>query len=135
MLPVQFNADHCVMTRFASTISGKGKPILLYLIENGVNRFSRILQQMPAISKKMLTEQLRELEADGLIRRDELKVKAPKVVVYHLTEKGASLRKLIDHIIQWCLEYMKEDVARELVEEFSKKHPPVSAQLPWIHKK
>jgi DNA-binding HxlR family transcriptional regulator len=114
MTEVSFNANECIMTRFAGAISGKGKPILLYLIEHGVNRFSRILQHMPAISKKMLTEQLRELEADGLIRRDELKVKAPKVVVYQLTDKGASLRKLIDQIIQWCMEYMKEDEKKRI---------------------
>lgn len=93
------------MTRFSNLISGKWKPIILYLIQGGFNRFSQLQSKMPKISKKILAEQLREMEADGLIIRDELKSKEPKIVVYSLSAKGASLRMLIDTIITWSREY------------------------------
>lgn len=82
---------------------------------------------MPTISKKVLTEQLRELEADGLLRREELKAKAPKVVVYYLTEKGASLRLLIDEIISWCMEHMKDELPQYLLAIF-RQSPPAFVQ-------
>lgn len=118
MSVVHYDADYCIMTKFSSLISGKWKPILLHLVETNVNRFSLMTRQMPTISRKILTEQLRELEADGLIYRDELKAKAPKVVVYHLTEKGRSLRILIDEMIKWSMKYMEKDIPVELVDAF-----------------
>jgi DNA-binding HxlR family transcriptional regulator len=56
---------------------------------------------MPKISKKVLTNQLRELERDNLISREVKEAKHPQIVVYHLTGKGLSLRGLIDEMIQW----------------------------------
>ncbi len=131
---VHYDADICVMTKFSKLISGKWKPIILYLIEREVNRFSLMQSHMPTISKKILTEQLRELEADGLIHREELKAKAPKVVIYHLTSKGASLRKLIDEIIMWSMNHMKEHIPDELVEDFVDTYPNLSTDLPWLKK-
>lgn len=113
-----YDADYCVMTKFSALISGRWKPILLHLIETNVNRFSLLMRQMPTINRKVLTEQLRELEADGLIYRNELKTKAPKVVVYHLTDKGKSLRILIDEIIMWGLDYMEKDIPDEFLNAF-----------------
>lgn len=127
MHTVCFNADLCVMTKFSALIAGKWKPILLYLVQHGINRFNLMHGYMPTISKKVLTEQLRELEADGLLRREELKAKAPKVVVYHLTEKGASLRLLIDEIISWCMEHMKDELPQELLAIF-RQSPPAFVQ-------
>lgn len=73
-----------------------------------------MLEHLPNISRKVLTEQLRGLESDGLIQRDELKSKAPKVVVYHLTEKGDTLRHLIDEIISWGMTHIREEVPEEM---------------------
>ena len=66
---------------------------------------------MPSISKKVLAEQLRELEADNLITREVVEAKHPQIVFYHLTEKGKSLRKLIDEMINWGLLNLKADHA------------------------
>lgn len=107
MIPSHFDADICIMTRFSNLISGKWKPIILYLIQNGHTRFSLLQQKMPRISKKVLAEQLKEMEADKLIVREEIKSKEPKIVVYSLSAKGASLRGLIDTIINWSLEFEK----------------------------
>lgn len=129
MDPVHYDADCCVMTRFSSLIAGKWKPILLHLIEKEVNRFNLLQHHMPSISKKVLTEQLRELEADGLITRTVLKAKAPQVVVYGLTDKGISLRRLIDTIIGWCSIHLKEHIPDELVAVYVQHYPELSQQL------
>ncbi|WP_069133180.1 winged helix-turn-helix transcriptional regulator [Rhodohalobacter halophilus] len=109
-----FDAEHCFINKFTTLIAGKWKPILLYLIQNDINRFSLMMEHVPNISRKVLTEQLRGLESDGLIYRDELKSKAPKVVIYHLTEKGEKLRQLVDEIIRWGMTYDKEEVPDEM---------------------
>lgn len=82
-------------------MSGRWKPIILHLIRNKINRFGLLQKSMPLISKKVLTNQLRELERDNLISREVIEAKHPQVVVYHLTELGRSLRQLIDEMVQW----------------------------------
>ena len=62
---------------------------------------------MPRISKKVLTNQLRELEQDNLIHRDVQVASAPQIVIYSLTSKGVSLRHLIDEMIDWGMEYFR----------------------------
>lgn len=98
-----YDASHCIMTRILSFISGRWKPIILYLIRNDINRFGMLQKSMPSISKKVLTNQLRELEADGLITREVIEPRHPQVVVYHLTTKGISLRQLLDEMVNWGL--------------------------------
>ena len=108
MIPNHFDADICIMTRFSNLISGKWKPIILYLIQKDYNRFSQLQAKMPRISKKILAEQLKEMEADGLITREEIKAKEPKIVLYALSAKGESLRGLIDTIIDWSRQFEKD---------------------------
>lgn len=132
MLTVHYDANLCVMTKFSNLIAGKWKPIILHLIEENINRFSKMQSHMPAISKKMLTEQLRELETDGLIKRQELKSKVPKIVVYHLTPKGTSLRKLIDEIISWSMEYLMDEISIDSIEAYMKTYPELAKKSPWL---
>lgn len=96
-----YDASVCMMTRILAFISGRWKPIILYLIKHDVNRFGRMQKCMPAISKKVLAHQLRELEADELITREVVEPNHPQVVIYHLTDKGRSLRQLIDDMVSW----------------------------------
>ncbi len=96
-----YDASICIMTRIVDLMSGRWKPIILYLIKNNVNRFGSLQRHMPKISKKVLTNQLRELEQDNLISRHVIEAKHPQIVIYHLTDKGLSLRLLIDEMIQW----------------------------------
>jgi DNA-binding HxlR family transcriptional regulator len=96
-----YDAGICIMTKIIDLMSGRWKPIILYLIKNDVNRFGALQRSMPKISKKVLTNQLRELEQDNLITREVVVLKHPQIVIYHLTEKGLSLRTLIDEMIQW----------------------------------
>lgn len=96
-----YDADSCIMTNVTALISGRWKPIILYLIKHDINRFGLLQKSMPRISKKVLTNQLRELENDNLIIREVIEIKHPQIVVYHLTERGRSLRALIDEMIRW----------------------------------
>ncbi len=88
-------------------MSGRWKPIILYLIRNDINRFGLLQKSMPLISKKVLTNQLRELERDKLISREVIEAKHPQIVVYHLTDLGRSLRLLIDEMVQWGVENLR----------------------------
>jgi DNA-binding HxlR family transcriptional regulator len=114
-----YDASVCIMTRIFKLIGGKWKPIILYLIKNNINRFGLMKRAMPRINKKVLTEQLRELESDGLLLREIIEADAPQVIVYHLTEKGLSTRHLIDEMIKWGMENFKEDYPQKMIEEYS----------------
>jgi DNA-binding HxlR family transcriptional regulator len=118
MILQQYDASKCLMTKILHLMSGKWKPIILYLVKHDINRFGMMVKKMPGISKKVLTEQLRELETDGLISREVIEARAPQVIVYHLTEKGFSLRKLIDDMLKWGLVYLKEDYDLSHYKEF-----------------
>ena len=109
-----YDANICVMTKIVGLIGGKWKPIILYLIQHNCNRFGYLRKSMPNISKKVLTNQLRELEQDGLIRREVLVPTWPQIVVYALTPKGQSLRQLIDDMIAWGLDYFNDQYPEEL---------------------
>jgi DNA-binding HxlR family transcriptional regulator len=114
-----YDAGICIMTRVLSLMSGRWKPLILHRIRKDINRFSLLQKSMPKISKKILTEQLRELEKDDLITRTTYGKKAPYIVVYHLTEKGASLRSLMDELFNWGIEYLKEEYDEHLIEQFN----------------
>ena len=113
-----YDAGICVMTKINKLIAGKWKPIILYLIKHDVNRFGVLKKSMPRISKKVLTSQLRELELDNLIHRDVQVASAPQIVIYSLTSKGVSLRHLIDVMIDWGVDYFKDDYSEPLLSKF-----------------
>ena len=118
MQELTFDAGICVMTKITDLIGGKWKPIILYLIQHDVNRFGSLKKKMPGISKKVLTNQLRDLEKDALIHREVLVATAPQIIVYSLTARGVLLRQLIDNMVAWGLHYFKVDYPEELLEKF-----------------
>lgn len=91
----------CEIEVTLNKIGGKFKPIILYiLIEDGVKRFGEIKSLIPTISQKTLTNQLRELEQDGLIRRTSYPTVPPKVE-YDITELGTSLYPILEAMCDW----------------------------------
>lgn len=82
-------------------IGGKYKPIILYyLIENGVKRFNEILSFLNNVPQKTLTNQLRELEYDGLINR-RIYPQVPPKVEYSITSKGLTLLPILELMCEW----------------------------------
>ena len=96
------------------TIGGKWKPIVLYLISKDINRFGLLMRGIPEISKQMLTRQLRELEADGLITR-KIYAEIPPRVEYFISQKGYSIFPVIDSMYSWGEQHMQFDDEGNLV--------------------
>ena len=82
-------------------ISGKWKPQLLCHLGNRPQRTCDLRQELPAISQKVLTQQLRELEHDGIIVRHVYGERAPFKVSYELTPLGKSLGQILVQMSEW----------------------------------
>lgn len=99
-------------------IQGKWKIMILYeLYENPMKRFGELQRYILNISHKTLTNQLRELERDGLIERT-IYPEVPPRVEYSLTKKGLSLIPLLNMICDWGLAHVeREQLERVLCDE------------------
>lgn len=93
----------CPVTATLQLIGGRWKTIILYCLTPGTKRFGEIAVRIPDISRKVLTEQLKELEADGLILREQFKEIPPRVE-YSLTDLGKSLSTVIRELEIWGTE-------------------------------
>ncbi|RJX39806.1 HxlR family transcriptional regulator [Paenibacillus pinisoli] len=81
-------------------IGGKWKCVILCHLTHGKKRTSDLKRLMPGITQKMLTQQLRELEDDGIVNRIVYNQVPPKVE-YELSEYGSSLRSILDALCNW----------------------------------
>lgn len=96
---------YCTVELTLQVIGGKWKPIILWhLFTEGTRRFGELKRAMPNITQKMLTQQLRELEADGLVRR-EVYPQVPPKVEYSLTELGDSVMPVMRTMCEWGQTY------------------------------
>ena len=94
---------NCFVTASIELIGGKWKTIILYSLLSGTRRFGEIAVRIPDISRKVLTEQLKELESDGLIVREQYKEIPPRVE-YSLTDLGKSLSSVFRELEIWGTE-------------------------------
>ncbi|MDL2328182.1 winged helix-turn-helix transcriptional regulator [Desulfosarcina sp. OttesenSCG-928-A07] len=88
-------------------IGGKYKSLILWKLMGGTLRFSQLRKEVPCATPKMLTQQLRELEADGLISREVFPVIPPKVE-YSLTNFGRSIAPVLEAMYAWGTVYLNE---------------------------
>ena len=91
-------------------IGGKWKPIILCHLGNGPIRPGELRKKIPTITQKMLTQQLRELEQDGIVHRKVYNQVPPKVE-YSLTEEGKSLREILVAMSVWGEERIEKQKA------------------------
>ncbi|HDR7794470.1 TPA: winged helix-turn-helix transcriptional regulator [Bacillus luti] len=101
------NKYSCPVEAMVEVIGGKWKGIILYHLLNGKKRFNELKRLNPNITQRMLTLQLRELEADGIIHREVYREVPPKVE-YSLTELGESLRPMISLMMEWATHNMEK---------------------------
>jgi DNA-binding HxlR family transcriptional regulator len=87
-------------------IGGKWKSVILYYLLDGTLRFSELRRKMPEITQRMLTLQLRELEADGIVTRTVHPVVPPRVD-YCLTPFGLTLEPLLRQMADWGKRYKR----------------------------
>ena len=91
---------NCPVTLTTRIIGGKWKPSILFYLEGRVRRFNELQRILVAPTKKMLTQQLRELERDGLVNR-KVYAEVPPRVEYSLTKHGESLRPILRLMSGW----------------------------------
>ncbi|WP_037887878.1 winged helix-turn-helix transcriptional regulator [Streptomyces viridochromogenes] len=92
--------DVCGVTAAISVIDGKWKTSLLWLLESGPHRPAELRRRLPGLTEKVLTQALRELEADGLVDREVYDVLPPKTV-YSLTGFGRDLAEALAPLSDW----------------------------------
>ncbi len=98
----------CPVDATLRLIGGKYKSLILWHLIGGPMRNGEIQRLIPLATPKMLTQQLRELENDNLIRREVFPVVPPKVV-YSLTDTGHSLKPILVAMYDWGAGYMREN--------------------------
>lgn len=105
--------ERCPVHAVLDLIGGKWKVLILYHLMDGTRRFNELQRCMPAVTQRMLTLQLRELEADGIVHR-EVYPQVPPKVEYSLTDFGRTLQPVVRSMHDWgeahtaeCAEHKK----------------------------
>ncbi|HEY8937371.1 MAG TPA: helix-turn-helix domain-containing protein [Cyclobacteriaceae bacterium] len=98
----RFYNSHCPLTRAIGKVGNKWKPVIVSVIGERTIRFGQLDAIIPFITRKVLTEQLKELEEDGIIKRVVFKEIPPRVE-YSLTEHGLELLPILESIKEWNL--------------------------------
>lgn len=92
--------DRCSVDVAIELIGGKWKPLILYRLSQGTLRFGQLQRAIPAVTQRMLTLQLRELERDGLVRR-KVYPEVPPKVEYSLTPPAVQLTPILCALGEW----------------------------------
>lgn len=106
----------CPVEDTLGLIDGKWKGVVLYHLGDGTLRFNALRRRVRGVTQRVLTRQLRELEADGLVTRT-VYAEVPPRVEYSLSEKGETLRPIIAALKAWGVTHIAETEAPERREE------------------
>lgn len=96
----------CPVETTLMLIGNKWKVLILRDLMEGTRRFGELKRSIGSVSQKVLTQQLRAMEADGLVYR-EVYAEVPPRVEYSLTDLGYSLRPILDAMMAWGEDYKK----------------------------
>lgn len=97
----------CGLDATLKIISGKWKPLILYFLLRGPTRYGELKRAVRDVSDKVLIQHLKELEADGVLRRNDYREVPPRVD-YTLTPLGQSLARALESLCVWGTENMAE---------------------------
>ncbi len=102
----------CPLGKAMAALGSKWKPIIVLVIKDRKLRFGELAVRINVISRKVLTDQLREMQTDGLVIREEFKELPPRVE-YSLTEKGLALLPILYQLEEWETKYHVYDPEKE----------------------
>ncbi|MBK1990825.1 helix-turn-helix transcriptional regulator [Sphaerospermopsis aphanizomenoides BCCUSP55] len=97
----------CEVESTIKIIGGRWKVLIIRELISGVKRFGQLQRSLPGITQKMLTQQLRELEKDGIIHR-EIYAQIPPKVEYSLTPLGESIKPILYAMHEWAVKHLSE---------------------------
>jgi DNA-binding HxlR family transcriptional regulator len=97
---------NCPVEAALDVIGGKWKVLILCWLKQGVHRFGELRRRIPGVSERMLTQQLRELERDGIVHR-RVFPEVPPRVEYSLTDFGETLRPVLALLQEWGQKHLK----------------------------
>ncbi len=104
----------CPVEATLAVIGGRWKAVILFHLVDGTKRFNELRRLCPDVTQRMMTLQLRELEADGIVHR-EVYPEVPPRVEYSLTELGATLGPLLTAMRAWGVDYAAHPSARGVI--------------------
>jgi DNA-binding HxlR family transcriptional regulator len=104
MINIKNKEYSCPVELSMDLIAGKWKLLIMYHLRKKTRRFGELQKKIPNVTQKMLTQQLRELEADGIVHREVYPVVPPKVE-YSLTPFGESFKPVLNMMLVWGHEY------------------------------
>ncbi len=106
-----YNPGNCPVIYCLNKIGNRWKLLIIHHIRQGSNRYSTLRKAIPEISGQSLTNQLREMEEDGIVSRTVF-AEIPPRVEYQLTQNGESLLPVIQAMSQWGLQYVTPDAGK-----------------------
>ena len=92
--------NRCPIERTLKVIGGRWKSLILFHLRTSPRRFNELRRLMPGVTQRMLTQHLRELEADGIVHR-HVKERVPPHVEYSFTDKGRTLLPILSAMSVW----------------------------------
>ncbi|MBC7861575.1 MAG: helix-turn-helix transcriptional regulator [Bacteroidia bacterium] len=99
---------HCALDVTMDYIGGKWKSVVLWYLRNKTMRFGELRKQIPDITEKMLSMQLKQLEMDGIVKR-EVFPEVPPRVEYSLTKEGKGMLPMLEALAEWGRTKAKRD--------------------------
>jgi DNA-binding HxlR family transcriptional regulator len=102
----------CAVESTLEVIGGRWKVLILRELLYGTRRFNELHRSLQGITQKMLTQQLRELEEDGIVHR-EVYLQVPPKVEYSLTEIGKTLSPILDAMHEWGVKHLERKLERQ----------------------
>jgi DNA-binding HxlR family transcriptional regulator len=106
----RFCKAECPLTRAVGKIGNKWKPIIIHMLNKRTLRFGQLNAIIPMITRKVLTEQLRELEEDGIIIRNAFNEVLPRVE-YSLSKQGLQLLPIFENMMEWNISHERNAIA------------------------